>query len=135
MPCGSLGRSLLHLDPSSTPKSYAKQPYFSGVQYLWFHSCWAIGIGSICLCGPPTHFVPAAVQLAMMDATQGNGELVANLAPERPRLGKAQVVGITRRAPTDETRLGRDELKVPLVASAPRLRGRLPWRLAWARGL
>src|SRR5215203_4752213 len=65
----------------------------------------------------------------------GNGELVANLAPERPRLGKAQMGGITRRAPTDETRLGRDELKVPLVASAPRLRGRLPWRLAWARGL
>ena len=48
MPCGSPGRSLLHLDPSSTPKGYAKQPYFSGVQYLWFHSCWAIGIGSIC---------------------------------------------------------------------------------------
>src|SRR5215218_5561784 len=82
---------------------------------------------------PTNPFVPAAVQLAMMDATQGNGELVANLAPERPRLGKAQMVGITRRAPTDETRLGRDELKVPLVASAPRLRGRLPWRLAWAR--
>ena len=43
---------------------------------------------------PPSGFVADAVHLAMVSAAQRDGELIADLAPERPALGEAQVVGV-----------------------------------------
>ena len=56
------------------------------------------------------------VQLAVMDAAHRNGELVADLAAERPRLGKAQMVGIGRRAAAHQAGLRGHEFAVVLVA-------------------
>jgi len=41
----------------------------------------------------------------MMAAAQRNGELIADLPPERPRLREPQVVGIRGLATTNQTRL------------------------------
>ena len=54
---------------------------------------------------PPRRFVTTAMHLAMMPSTQGNGELIADLAAERPALGKAQMVGIRWLATANQTRL------------------------------
>ena len=43
---------------------------------------------------PPSRFVAAAMQLAMMGATEGDDKFVAGLAAERTQLGEAQMVGI-----------------------------------------
>jgi hypothetical protein len=43
---------------------------------------------------PPVGLIAAAVSLAMVSATQRDGELVADLTTECAALGKAQVVGI-----------------------------------------
>ena len=43
---------------------------------------------------PPSNFVAAAVNLTMMSSAQRDGELVADLASERPALGEAQVMGV-----------------------------------------
>jgi hypothetical protein len=44
-----------------------------------------------------------------MAATKRDHELVAHLAAERARLGKAEMMGIGRFAATDEAGLGGDE--------------------------
>jgi len=54
---------------------------------------------------PPGCFISAAMDFAMMSATKRNRELVADLAAERRRLGKPQVVGIGGAAPAHQTRL------------------------------
>ena len=54
---------------------------------------------------PPRGFITESVHLAMVPSTQGDGELVADLAAERPALRKAQVMGIRRLATTNQTRL------------------------------
>ena len=56
------------------------------------------------------------MQLAMMATTEWNGELVADLQPERARLRKAEVVRVTRGAAADQARLGSNEFQVRLVA-------------------
>jgi hypothetical protein len=43
---------------------------------------------------PPIEFMAAAVNFAVMPPAQGDGELVADLAPKSAGLGKAQMVGI-----------------------------------------
>jgi hypothetical protein len=67
---------------------------------------------------PPGAFVAGVVKLAVMGATEGDGELVADLAAQRLRLGKADVMGVGRDGTTDETGLGCDVAQVVLVADA-----------------
>lgn len=50
------------------------------------------GIDSLCL--PPGKFIPTAVQLAMMQPADGNGEPVADLASDGSRLCELDVVGV-----------------------------------------
>src|SRR5450755_4306253 len=58
------------------------------------------------------------MQLAMMEPADRNRKLVADLAAQRPGLGKTQMVRVGGRAAADETRLSRYELAVLLVAKA-----------------
>ena len=62
-----------------------------------------------------------AMQFAMMTAAERHGELVADLAAERPALGKAQVMGVGRLAAADQTRLLRHKAHMVAIADAPRL--------------
>jgi hypothetical protein len=54
---------------------------------------------------PPGGFVTTAMRFAVVSSAKGHSELVADLAAECRRLGKAQVVGIGRTTTADETRL------------------------------
>ena len=54
---------------------------------------------------PPRGFITAAMHLAMVPSTQGDGELIADLATKRPALRKAQVMGIRGLATANQTRL------------------------------
>src|SRR6266542_3215979 len=56
----------------------------------------------------------------MMPAAEWDRELIADLAAERARLGKSEVVGVRGLAAADETRLLGDIAKVVRVAIAPR---------------
>ena len=70
---------------------------------------------------PPCSLVTVAVNLAMMSTAERDGEFVADLAPERTMLGKANVVRICGLPSADQAGLRRDELQVVLVAKAARL--------------
>jgi hypothetical protein len=50
---------------------------------------------------PPSEFVAAAVDFAVMAAAKRDGELVADLATERAALGEAKVVRIGGRPTAD----------------------------------
>jgi len=50
---------------------------------------------------PPRDLVAAAVDLAVVAATQWDSEFIADLAPQRAALGKAQVMGVARRTAAD----------------------------------
>ena len=54
---------------------------------------------------PPRPFIAAAMDLAMMRATQRHRKFVAHLATERTRLRKAQMVRIRRPPTANQTRL------------------------------
>jgi hypothetical protein len=54
---------------------------------------------------PPGRFIADLVQLAVMTATQGNGELVADFHADGTRLGITQVVWIGWLPAADQTRL------------------------------
>lgn len=69
---------------------------------------------------PPGRLVTAAVDLAMVPATQWDGELIADLAAQRAALGKTQVMGIARRTAADHARLLSDESDVLTIANTPR---------------
>jgi hypothetical protein len=56
----------------------------------------------------------------MVGAAKGNGELVADAATQRVRLGKSQVVGIRWRAPAHKAGLRGYELQVRTIAVAAR---------------
>ena len=71
---------------------------------------------------PPRGFVATAMHLAMMSATQGDGELVADLAPKCPALREAQVVSVTGLATANQTRLLGHMSDVLAVANPARLR-------------
>ncbi len=53
----------------------------------------------------------------MMSSAERYGEFVADLAPERPKLGKANMVRISGLSSADQAGLRRDELQVLLVAN------------------
>jgi hypothetical protein len=55
-----------------------------------------------------------------MGAAEGNHELVADPAAERPRLGESQVVGVRRPASTQQTRLRGYKFQVRTVTIAAR---------------
>src|SRR5215470_11562827 len=57
---------------------------------------------------------------AMMPSTEGDRELIADLAAERTGLGKAEVVGVRGLAAAHETRLLGDIAQMLAVAIAPR---------------
>ena len=58
------------------------------------------------------------MQLAMVEATHRNSELIADLAAERPRLSKTQMVCIGRCAAAYQAWLGGNEFAVVFVAQA-----------------
>ncbi len=70
---------------------------------------------------PPCSLVTAAVNFTMVTAAERDGELIADLASQRPKLGKANMVRIRRLPSTDQAGLPRDELQVIFVASSARL--------------
>jgi hypothetical protein len=61
------------------------------------------------------------MHLTMMSSTQGDGELVADLAAERPALRESHVVGIAGPATTNQTRLLGHMSDVFAVANPARL--------------
>jgi hypothetical protein len=70
---------------------------------------------------PPCRFVTVAMKLAMMSPTQRHGELVADFAPERPALSKAQMMGIARPPAAQQTGLPGHVLNVLPITDATRL--------------
>ena len=76
---------------------------------------------------PPCGFIAMAVNLAMVSSAQRDGELVADLAAERPALREAQMMGIRRLPAADRGRAvgprighgrGREPGAAPASASA-----------------
>ena len=65
---------------------------------------------------PPFRFIAVAMQFKMMAAAQGNGEFIADLATECAALGKAQVMGVARRTPADQTGLLRHKAHMTAIA-------------------
>ena len=78
------------------------------------------------------------MQLAMMEATNWDGVFVADLAAERARLGKANVMRLARRPAADDAGLGCYIFAVLLVAQANGLdrtrRRRVPAGPGWRIG-
>jgi hypothetical protein len=68
--------------------------------------------------GPPGRLIATVMEFAMMPAAQRNGELVADLAAERPALSEAQMMGVRRASPTDQTWLFSNIPDVVSVADA-----------------
>ena len=56
---------------------------------------------------PPCNLVASLVKLAVMTATERDGELVADFEAQSPWLGKTKVVRIGRLTAADEAGLGR----------------------------
>jgi len=65
---------------------------------------------------PPGGFVAAAVHLAMVSATQWDGELIADLLPERAALREPNRIGWAPAA--DQTRTSRYESHMLSIADA-----------------
>ncbi len=65
---------------------------------------------------PPGGLITVPVQLAMMGPAHRNGELIADLASQGPRLGKAQMVGVGRSSTAYQARLSGYVLAMILVA-------------------
>ena len=64
-----------------------------------------------------------AMDLAVMHAAERYRELIAHFATERPGLCEAQMMGVGGLASANQTRLGRDELPMSLVAQPARFGG------------
>ena len=71
---------------------------------------------------PPGLLIAGAMDRAMMRAAERDGEFIAGLAAERPRLQVAKMMRIGLFAAADETRLSGNIAKVLPVAIAPRCR-------------
>ena len=71
---------------------------------------------------PPNGFVATAVDLAMVPAAQRDDELIADLAAERPSLGKSQMVSVRRPSAANQARTPGDRLNVLAVAYPAQLR-------------
>ena len=82
------------------------------------------GVDAGCL--PPGPLVAGAMDRAVMRAAERDGELIAGLAAERPRLQVAEMMRIGLFAAADEARLLGNLAKVLQVAIAPRCRNDEP---------
>jgi hypothetical protein len=88
---------------------------------------------------PPRSFVPRAVDLAMVTATEWNSEFVAGLACHRSALRETEMMGVRRVTPAYQARLLCHKLDVFAITHAARFRqlqrtfiyplrsGSLPW--------
>jgi hypothetical protein len=65
---------------------------------------------------PKSGFVPGLMNLAVVSAAERDGELVADLATERLRLAKAQVMRVSWLAAADQAGLGGNKSQMSLVA-------------------
>jgi hypothetical protein len=65
---------------------------------------------------PPSSLVAYSVEVAMMNAAERDGKLIADPTAECSRLSEAEVVRITWSAATHQARLPRDILAVLLIA-------------------
>ena len=74
--------------------------------------------------GPPRYFVTVGVQFAVVDPTDGNRVLVADLSSKSSRLGEAEMMRFARGSSADYARLPSNELAVLLVTQANGLRRR-----------
>jgi hypothetical protein len=72
---------------------------------------------------PPASLVPNAVELAMVQATERDRELVGDAAAEGSRLGVSQVVRFAGLPATHRAWLPCDKLQMELVPTATRLYG------------
>ena len=54
---------------------------------------------------PPQPLIAGCVVLLMVNGAERDREFVADLEPKAPRLGEADVMGVARRSPANETRL------------------------------
>src|ERR1700683_479341 len=73
---------------------------------------------------PPCGFVAAAVNLTMVTAAQGDGELIANLAPQCRVLREPKVMAVGRPAAAYQTSLRGNVFDVIPVTNPARLRER-----------
>src|SRR5580693_3363277 len=73
---------------------------------------------------PPSRFIAAPVDLAMVRAAERHCELIAHFATERTRLSKPKMMWVRGLTPTDEAGLRGNKLKVRFVAEASRLADR-----------
>ena len=71
---------------------------------------------------PPGLLIAGAMERAMMRAAERDGEFIAGLAAERPRLEVAEMMRIGLFAAADEARLLGNIAKVLAVSIAPRCR-------------
>jgi hypothetical protein len=78
----------------------------------WIHS----------LTTPPLSFVPRAVDLAMVTATERNSEFIAGLACHRPVLRETKMMGIRGALAADQARLLHHTLDVFAITNAVRFR-------------
>ena len=81
--------------------------------------CNGKGIDSLLV--PPGAFIAAPMQFAMMEPANRNGELVADLPPQRSLLGKLEVMGIRRTPSANETRLTGHKPQMIAISFAYRL--------------
>src|SRR5580698_6198842 len=70
---------------------------------------------------PPFGFIAMAVEFAVMSTAERHGELVADLATERPALGKAHMMGVAGVTAADQAGLLRHKVHMLAIADAPRL--------------
>ena len=67
---------------------------------------------------PPPRFVAAAVKLSVVLPAQRDGEFIAHLPSECPRLGKPEMMGIGGFSTADQARLRGHELAMAFVTEA-----------------
>jgi len=68
------------------------------------------------MASPPRLLVARLMQLIVVDGAERDRELIAHLAAHGPRLSKAQVMGVRRGSPANQTGLLADDLEVVLGA-------------------
>ena len=67
---------------------------------------------------PPVHFVGIPVELLVMAPAKRDGVFIRNLPGHGLRLGKSEVMGIDRAAPTDKTGLAAHKAEMRRAAAA-----------------
>ena len=67
---------------------------------------------------PPSRFIAAPMEFAMVTTAERNSEFIADLAAQCRRLGKAQMMRISRASAADKARLLGHRLHMLAVANA-----------------